>query len=90
MELLLFKYHNPVEVKVFYEALCPSVGWLVGLSVGMSGCHNFLLRGGKLHFHAPLGALVTFSIMILFDSLRLASCCSACNNEKKNEKRETF
>ena len=34
-----------------YEPVCPSVGRLVGLSL-------FFKKGGKLHFHAPIGALV--------------------------------
>ena len=32
-----------------------SVGWLVGRSVGCSVSHNFC----KLHFHAPIGGLVS-------------------------------
>ena len=34
------------------------VSQLVGPSVSLFVCHNFLQEGGKLHFHAPIGALV--------------------------------
>ena len=39
----------------------PLVSWLDGWSV----FHNVLQDGGKLHFHAPIGALV-FSMVRLF------------------------
>ena len=51
------------EVTLPYEPSCPSAGWLVcwlagGRTVERSVCHNFLKKGGKLHFHAPIGAHV--------------------------------
>ena len=41
---------------------CSNVGWSVGLLAGCSagrsgGNHIFFLKGWKLHFHAPIGAL---------------------------------
>ena len=42
-----------------YDPVC-----LVSRSVGWSVCMSFL-KGGKLHFHAPIGALVIKKIGIL-------------------------
>ena len=40
------------------HSLVPLIGWLVPWSV----CHNFL--GENLHFHAPIGALVLFFVIV--------------------------
>ena len=40
-------------MKLSYDLVCPSVGG----SIGRKARHNFL-KGGKFHFHAPIGALV--------------------------------
>ena len=40
------------------EPSAPSVSWSVGRLVGcLIGHHNILKEGGKIHFHAPIGAL---------------------------------
>ena len=44
----------PRSLRVFHYWKCRSVGWLVGCSV----CRIFVLKGGKSHIHAPIGALV--------------------------------
>ena len=31
--------------------------------------HNFLQNGGKLHFHAPLGAYINFVLLVQVDTL---------------------
>ena len=66
-----YQFIRVVRSETQYELVCPSVasvGWKVGRSfgwsLGWSPCHHFL-KGGKFHFHAPIGALVTY---ILYNS----------------------
>ena len=42
-------------------SVCGSAGWLVRLLVGSSvGLSKFHMEGGgKVHFHAPVGALIS-------------------------------
>ena len=44
-----------------------SVGWLVGLLVGWYAgpCRSVIisLKGGKLHFHAPIGAIIFLLVL---------------------------
>ena len=48
-----------LEVKHPYDLVCPSVGWLVGRTAGRSVSLSVIIywKGGKLYFHAPIGAL---------------------------------
>ena len=55
-----------LEVKLPYDLVCPPV---VGRSLGLSVFHNFLLvttslKGEKLHFLAPIGALFFIFIIV--------------------------
>ena len=66
-----YQFIRVVRSETQYKLVCPSVasvGWKVGRSfgwsLGWSPCHHFL-KGGKFHFHAPIGALVTY---ILYNS----------------------
>ena len=53
--ILDFAFLLKTRRSIYYSALSP-VGWLVGQSVRV--CHIFL-KGWKLHFPAPIGALVS-------------------------------
>ena len=48
-----------LEVKLPYEPVFLSVGWMVGRSACRSVCHSLQKGPGvTFHFHAPCGALV--------------------------------
>ena len=42
---------------IFLSFFC-LVGWLVCLSVGWLVCQSVIIKGGKLHLHSPIRALV--------------------------------
>ena len=60
--------------------LCLLVGWMVGRSVGLSV--TISLKGGKLHFHATIGALIhicTYYIISLALSIHKLNALLLCS-----------
>ena len=57
------------EVYLPYDLSCPSVGRLYGQSVDRSVI--IYLKGAKLHFHGPIGALVNDIFQLSYNSLKL-------------------
>ena len=57
------------EVYLPYDLSCPSVGRLYGQSVDRSVI--IYLKGAKLHFHGPIGALVDDIFQLSYNSLKL-------------------